>query len=466
MKIITADPQTWDPLWCDPEIRDAYFAAVYGDGIPADIEEEYDSAAEGLSPAVEEGAQYAHLDELTLTVQKARSLAAEQDRSFHIALTRAADEPDMWAGPDPTLDPAWRDPRGRSNADVRRARLSLAVRAAAADIGLRVQLSENQVRMRAHRAGILISRLPRLWNACIDGNVSEQNMAIAADVAGSLPHDAPDAWATLDDALHEFAIRDTPARFRQRARAARERAHPESLDDRHRRALEDRRVTIAPEYDGMAEIVALVPAHAAAGLDARLDATARSLSAQPGETRTRAQLRTDVFIDLVTRTGDDAPAKIAAMVNLTIPALTLMGKGEDPAILDGYGPIPLEMAKTLAGDAKCWFRVLTDPFTGTVMDVERRSYAVPADLRRLLSLRYPTCIFPGCNRPSSDCDMDHRVRWADGGTTSAENLGPLCPQSHAIKDETLFRLVRDPDTGALRWISPSGVSSDLDPPPF
>lgn len=153
-------------------------------------------------------------------------------------------------------------------------------------------------------------------------------------------------------------------------------------------------------------------------------------------------------------------------MHVTIPALALVGRADEPATLAGYGPIDLDTAREMAGGVDCITRVLTDPFTGTVLDVERRSYRLPADLKRFLRVRYPTCVFPGCLRPSSDCDMDHRKRWTDGGSTSAENIGPLCPPHHRVKDETLWRSQRDPDTGTLRWTSPSGFVAYVDPPPF
>ncbi len=110
--------------------------------------------------------------------------------------------------------------------------------------------------------------------------------------------------------------------------------------------------------------------------------------------------------------------------------------------------------------------MLTHPVTGTVLDVDRKTYRVPADLRRLLSVRHPTCTFPGCCRPAHRCDIDHRTRWADGGTTTAENLDPKCESHHPLKDETLWAQRHDPVTGRLWWISPTGVVTDVEPPPF
>ncbi|NYE19957.1 HNH endonuclease signature motif containing protein [Microbacterium immunditiarum] len=155
-----------------------------------------------------------------------------------------------------------------------------------------------------------------------------------------------------------------------------------------------------------------------------------------------------------------------AGVAVTIPVLTLLGESDEPAILHEYGPIDRDTARRLAGDASSWVRMLTHPVTGTVLDVDRRTYRVPADLRRWLGVAHPTCVFPGCSRPARDCDVDHRVDWQHGGTTSAENLAPECESHHRLKHGSLWKLERDPDAGAMRWVSPSGHEADADPPPF
>ncbi len=299
-------------------------------------------------------------------------------------------------------------------------------------------------------------------------------MMIAAEVAGSLPADDPEAWAAFDAAIATPATTAVPGRFRVRARAVRERVHPESLRERQRRAAKDRRVDHTAEFDGLALLSALLPAEQAHAIDADLEQRARHLHGLADETRTLAQIRADVFADLLLTQpiGDDAvgtrgqASRARAAVRITIPALTLLGQGDEPATLDGYGPIPLETAKELAGAATSWIRVLTHPVTGTVVDVDRRMYRVPADMRRLLRTLHPTCVFPGCSRPADDCDYDHRKRWSDGGTTSVGNGEPLDGPHHPIKDETLWQSERDPATGRIIWTSPSGYRIPEDPPPF
>ncbi|WP_424346571.1 DUF222 domain-containing protein [Kocuria sp. CH-021] len=135
----------------------------------------------------------------------------------------------------------------------------------------------------------------------------------------------------------------------------------------------------------------------------------------------------------------------------------------DCAELAGYGPIPVSVAERIAAGAGSWSRVLTHPVTGTVLDHDRTTYAVPADLRRRLRARDGTCRFPGCRRRAERCDLDHTVAWVDGGRTAADNLAHLCRHHHVLKHrhgplgrwQVRHRHPRTPE-GVLEWTSPAG----------
>ena len=133
------------------------------------------------------------------------------------------------------------------------------------------------------------------------------------------------------------------------------------------------------------------------------------------------------------------------------------------AELAGYGPIPVSVAERIAAGAGSWSRVLTHPVTGTVLDHDRTTYAVPADLKRRLRARDGTCRFPGCRRRAERCDLDHTVAWVEGGPTAADNLAHLCRHHHVLKhrDGPLGRWRvrhrrRESPEGVLEWTSPAG----------
>jgi hypothetical protein len=76
-------------------------------------------------------------------------------------------------------------------------------------------------------------------------------------------------------------------------------------------------------------------------------------------------------------------------------------------------------------------------------------------LRRRVQVTNQRCIFPGCRRPASKCDQDHRRDHSRGGRTDEENLAPGCRHDHGLKTNRGWRLVRR-DECTFAWISPLG----------
>lgn len=146
---------------------------------------------------------------------------------------------------------------------------------------------------------------------------------------------------------------------------------------------------------------------------------------------------------------------IRPQVLVTVPVLTLMGLDEQPASLEGYGPIPANLARLLAARAPSFIRLLTHPETGAVLSVGRDRYTVPADLRTFLRVRDETCRNIGCTRRAATSDIDHSHPWSNGGATSFDNLAHLCPGDHGRKHRLGWTITHLPG-GTIRWTSPFG----------
>ena len=342
--------------------------------------------------------------------------------------------------------------------------VEFAERAATADLAVRLNLAEATVRSHATVAGNLRTRLPQLWYWFGEGEVSTQNARESAALVADLP---AETWQLFDDALVGPARRLAPARFKARARALRERIHSQSLEQRHESALRDRAVWTEMDRDGMGWLHARLSAEKIAFAMAHIDGLAfdllkdTDLLKNTGETRTMQQLRADVFGDLlIGEIGKDVVVTVA----LTIPALSLLGHDGGSAVLDGVGPIDLETARMLCATAPSMTRVLTDPISSAVLDMDRNQYRPSAALKRWLAMRDVTCTFAGCGRPAESCDLDHIIAWADGGTTSAQNLAHLCRKHHVMKHATKWKVERSA-LGTV-WTSPTGYTRTSDPPPF
>jgi hypothetical protein len=382
-----------------------------------------------------------------VALRSASMAFAEQLAAIDVTLREARAFPEVFVGPIAnTFD---------SDA------VAFAERAAVADLAVRLGLAEQTVRAQAYEAEVLLHRAPRLWARFRDGDISTPNAAVVAELAASLP---AQSWESFENEILEQAAKLAPARFRARARAARERVQPQQIVERHARRAEERRVWLEPDLDGMCWLTAYLPATAARRAMAHLDRAAASLATRPDETRTLAQLRADVAGDLLAGVLGASNPAVGVAVAVTVPVLTLLGRGDEPGILDGYGPIDAQTARRLAAHAPSFMRILTHPVTGTVLDIDRTSYRPPADLKRWVQVRGKICEFPGCGRLADDCDLDHTLAWADGGKTSAANLALLCRDHHRLKHNSKWSVER---TGqGLQWTSPTGAVRTADPPPF
>ncbi|WP_081385377.1 HNH endonuclease signature motif containing protein [Actinomyces oris] len=101
-----------------------------------------------------------------------------------------------------------------------------------------------------------------------------------------------------------------------------------------------------------------------------------------------------------------------------------------------------------------WRRLITDPASGTVVDVGRSRYRPPAGLADLVRARDRACIFPTCQTPAERCDIDHLTAWSQGGTTSLDNLVVLCEAHHRLKHTPGWALTRNNTSGTLSWHTP------------
>jgi Domain of unknown function (DUF222) len=317
----------------------------------------------------------------------------------------------------------------------------------------------------------LVHVFPATLAALHDGLISYRNASILVDQATGL---SPEDKTAFEAAVLPAAGTLTSAKFTQKARRIRERLDAESITARHQRSVADRAIFFEPASDGMAWLSQYLPAADAAAIYHRVTGIAMTLQG-PAEPRTLTQLQADTFTDLVLdgSPGTDTPASAASQkqrgvkpdVCILVPALTLLGRSDEPAILEGYGPIDIDTAKRLVGKATSFIRILTHPETGAFLSVGRKRYKAPADLRTVLRLRDETCRHPGCNRAAGHTDIDHTIAFNENGAhgeTRIDNLASLCPKNHRDKHETGWRVTQDPD-GTLHWVSPTGHGYDTEP---
>jgi hypothetical protein len=335
-----------------------------------------------------------------------------------------------------------------------------------AEVACTLTVGEGTASVLLQEAHALTSYLPATLNALTAGSISWQHARIIVDETTGLSVPAaaaleahfldPDAASAARGAVAGQLV---PARFRRKVRAWRERHHPESLDSRHAKSAGDRRMEYAPDRDGMAWISLYLPADTACAVWNRTSALARGLQV-PDEPRTLAQLRADVAGTMLLggngQSAGSAPLPKADVL-VTVPVFSLLGLTDEPADLDGFGPVPASMARKLVGEgAGPFHRVLVDPRDGAALEFGRTSYRLPDYLKRWLRMRDGKCTFPGCSNHSQDNEIDHLTAWHHGGTTGISNLGQVCPKHHRLKHRTRWTPGPASKNEPPGWVSPNG----------
>lgn len=145
----------------------------------------------------------------------------------------------------------------------------------------------------------------------------------------------------------------------------------------------------------------------------------------------------------------------AAMGGIEVPTADGVVDGADePAELEGYGPIPASVARALAAGGP-WARMVTDPVDRTVLEVSSDSYEPPPAMASLVRAREPKCVSPSCSVPSDSCDLHHRIPWPVG-PTSVTNLDPGCRRDHLLLTHGGWSYVVDA-AGCRTWTTAAGL---------
>ncbi|OFB44920.1 HNH endonuclease [Mycolicibacterium sp. (ex Dasyatis americana)] len=293
---------------------------------------------------------------------------------------------------------------------------------------------------------ILVDHMPFTLAALESGVLTEVRAMIIADQAACLtPADrhAMDAALCADpDVLDGLGDRKVEA---EAGRVA-FRLDQDAVMARISRHQCDRTVTARPAPHGMMYLTALltaaegVTAYQALQAEAAA-AAAASISAGDG-CKGRGPLMADAFYRRVT--GREVGAAVPVALNLVVSDESLLAHGPDPAVLQGYGPIPAAVARQMALAAlldpqveSAVRKLYADPATGNLVALESTARAFPKGLRWLIALRDQRCRTPYCDAPVRH--IDHITRHAEGGPTSAVNGQGLCERCNYTKEYAGWR---------------------------
>ncbi|HEU5109302.1 MAG TPA: DUF222 domain-containing protein [Micromonosporaceae bacterium] len=326
------------------------------------------------------------------------------------------------------------------------------------EVAALLHLSDREAQDRLEFAVTLTHHLPQTLAAFTEGRLTEYRARVITEAVANLD---PQVAAAVEARVLPRAGEQTVSELRRALRRAVIAADPAGAEQRRRVKVRDRQVYSYPTEDGQAALTIYHSVEVIAAMHSTIATHARHLKNLGGEARTVAQIEADVAADLIL--GTDPDRRVIEM-HVTLPA-------SGPAEIDGLGPITREHALELAGQAKRWRWIKTDP-AGRVVDLTTAAYSPPKVLAELVKVRDRTCRHPGCLRPARRCDIDHLTPWPTGKTCDG-NCVCLCRRHHRAKHEGGWQ-VEQITPGVFRWITPLGFEhvvepdpvTDPDPPPF
>ena len=335
---------------------------------------------------------------------------------------------------------------------------------AAAEVSVAVQISET-VAAGLIDIGVGLDRLPRVREAFASGRIDLARAQVLVENVRDLPEEL---LADVEQTLIDVAERLTPARLRQTVRRWVSRLDPAGERRRSERREGDRDVRIKAVRDGMAVFDGLLPAVGAQTVAMRL--REMSLQVCEADPRTMPQRRADALVALAdgsrrlrctcgrgkrcTAAETEPPRR--PLIQIGVPAETLLGERDSPAHLSGYGPIDAALVRRVAEYAR--FQVVPERIEHPTSPEESdRARWQERHVRALDGM----CRFPGCTMPSSESLVDHNVP-VDSTRRGAAlaNLAVFCTRHHRLKaaadrGETSWR-IHCVDADRLLWKSPTG----------
>jgi hypothetical protein len=331
------------------------------------------------------------------------------------------------------------------------------------EVSLALNVPPRTAQTRLKTARSLVRELPSTMRLLAAGKITGRHAQLITETSWRLP---AEVIGRFEARVAERAGRQTLGQLRRSLQRAAIALDPASAEQRHLRALADRRVGYQAVEEGMVELPILLGAPEGQLIYTRLTAAATLLPAT--DPRTMDQKRADLLVDAVLSGLPDGALPMMQgrrpAIQVVVSADTLLGLDDQPAHLTGYGAITAETARRLAADRSgTWRRLLTDPNTGQLLDISERHYRPPQRLRDFVNARDDTCAFPTCSQPGYRCEYDHIKPFSRGGGTTRSNGALTCRRHNNSKNGTgwTYRLNAD---GSFSWTTATGHRYHGDPP--
>ena len=300
------------------------------------------------------------------------------------------------------------------------------------------------------RVARALGMLPRIDAAFAAGRLSYAKVRAITRVGN----------AENEERLLEVALAATGAQLEQICRGLRSATRSES-DAAHERCVRARALG-----NGLVKLEVVVTADESAQIIGAIERAREALTPPSitaaivsGPAAAPRPSAVDALLHLVSNTVSDGTnseegvSGAASEIIIHVDRDLTDSAGALSARLEDGTPVSAETLRRVCCDGGIVPAVVDDQ--GGVLDVGRRTRAIPAAIRRALWIRDQGCRFPGCMNQRY-VHGHHIKHWLHGGPTSLGNLVLLCAWHHRLLHEAGFSAAMRAD-GELEVRTPAGA---------
>jgi Domain of unknown function (DUF222) len=297
-------------------------------------------------------------------------------------------------------------------------------------LGMACKVSGFEAARRLGVARALWFDLPDTYRLLTDGRISEY---VASLVVTETRHLDAETRRDVDGKIVAGGIAQMgPCSAAACARKYAYEADREGYLRRGRTERKHRRVSLRPAPDTMSFLSGYLPAEQGVACLRSLRDHTDTVKAT-GDPRCRDQIMADTLVERIT--GQATAADVNAELQILIPIDALLNAADQTAAqLDGYGPLPADIAREILATSKgrkWWRRLYAAPVGGPIGgDPCRRHF--DGFIKKLIMVRDRMCRDPYCDAPIRH--IDHIQRYSDGGLTIYSNGRGTCERGNYVRE--------------------------------
>jgi len=304
-------------------------------------------------------------------------------------------------------------------------------RGIADQLGLACKVSGFAAARRLGVAQALWSELPETFRLLVVGEISEY---VASLVVTESRHLDARTKGQVDAKISTAGIsRMGPRSAAACARSQAYQADPAGYVQRGRTERKQRRVSLRPAPDTMSLLSGYLPAEQGVACLKALRDHIDAVKAA-GDPRCRDQIMADTLVERITGQANAADVNVELQIVMPLDAL-LNVQDPSPAELEGYGPLPADLARDLIASSTgrvWWRRLYASPVGGPIVGADPHRRHFHGQLRKLILWRDRQCRDPFCEAPIRH--IDHIQRYSDGGLTVYPNGRGECERGNYARE--------------------------------